>query len=136
MLEELDSHDLMELRAYDQLEPIGSQHLDIIAARLCSVLFATAIMSSGSKNKPTPPSPAKFLEGWDAAALLVKRLEEEERKNSEELANAATALVQVSVGKLMNVYEGDAPPIRRLGKKAAKHGSKRRKKLDAVFNRV
>lgn len=130
MLEEVSSRDLAELQAFDQLEPIGDRRLDYLAARVCSAV----LMAAPLQDKHSLPGPYELLQNWDTSARLLELLEKEQADSTK--AEQATAFAKASQGKAINVYEGDsAPPVKCIGKRAAKIGSKRRAKLDRIFGR-
>jgi len=112
---------LAEWMAYNQLEPIGGtraeQLMNYRFARLCSVI---ANCHRGSKQK-----------AYKAEDFLIDSLPkfQEPEKPSEKHQKQIDNVIRITAPKgSITVYEGDAPPIKRIGKRARPN-----KKLDRIL---
>lgn len=104
--------------AYESLEPFGEERADLRCAQICSVL------ANVNRSKDTKPfTPTDFLFAFDRK-WLEKR--DEKAGVAETVAGIRNAL-SVSKSGIIRVYEGEAPAIRRLGKRgrSAKSGKRR-----------
>ena len=98
-------------------------------ARLSSVIVSTVPMQKGAKRPTTDDFMRCF--DWEAKWRPEEALEEEAEERLDRLSDTMRA----SLGRGGNMYQGEAPAVKKLGKRALKPDSKKRKKIDAILNK-
>lgn len=132
----MSSSEISEWIAFERLEPFGFSIDSWRFARVCSTIAAYTPM--GHKSKP--PSFSDFMNEYDTTKRLMQHADGDElgiRDDEEFLASMfavdETKLSSISKHGGISVFEGEAGPVKRIGKRALKPGSKRRKKIDAIL---
>lgn len=128
MLEEITSVQLSEWMAFDRIEPFEDKRADVRNAVLCCTL--ANIWRDEKKSKPF--SPEDFMLRFDK-----EYLEMDERlsvPDPDRIAKQTSNVIQSSSTKKgqVRMYEGEAPAIRRIGKRGGK--SRIRDKMDRIFS--
>lgn len=82
LLELLTAEQLAEWRAYDLLEPIGTERIEYGFAMLCAVIMNIALSVFGKKDAKQF-SPLDFMPSWDGSAY--KEREETKKQSVEEM---------------------------------------------------
>ena len=126
MLAGMSSKQFSEWMAYDTLEPFGEIRADIRNAMLCAILVN---INRGKNSKPAKLE--DFMPTFDKK--WMDEVQEELTLKDDKSLKRVLGLV--SRKQTMRVYEGEAPGIRKLGKKALKKGSKRREWLNKILGR-
>ena len=129
MLSEMTSMDIAEWMAYERLEPFGEKAANFRTARLCSVMAATVPMAKGARR----PDTEDFLKDYDRDRFWMD--EEAALEEQETQAERMDTSLQASIGTGGSVYGGDAPAVKRIGKRALKPGSKERERIDAILRK-
>lgn len=113
----MTSEELSMWKAYENIEPFGEVRADLRAALICSVL---ANVNRGKNTKPF--TTADFMLNFDK--VYLEAVDSVEVTKKAQIQN----VMAVSAPKgAIRVYEGDAPPIRKLGKRGKSAKSGRRK---------
>jgi hypothetical protein len=113
LLASTTSRELAEWMAYEQLEPFPDQKMDARVALLCQAVIAAA----GGKS-----SMANFLIHWDKPWIEeVRKIDAEEEK-----IKISSSLPRQKKDGLIVMYDGDGPPIKRIGKRGKPTPSKKR----------
>lgn len=130
----MSSEEVTEWMAYDRLEPIGHTRREWELARLVSAVWSAALATAMTKKRPKLPPPSEFLEQWDLVSKVLKKLESEDVE--EGVASSTIQTITSSIGKGVSVFEGDAPTVKRIGKRATKPNSKRRARIDKLLREM
>lgn len=116
----MSGEELVEWMAYDQLEPIGGtraeQLMNYRFAMLCSLI---ANCNRGPKQR-----------AYKIDDFMIDTLKKfQEPTPIEQQQKSMDKVIRMTAPKgAITVYEGDAPPIKRIGKRA-----RRSKKLDRIL---
>lgn len=114
----MSSEELAEWMAYERLEPFGETRADIRTALVCSTL---ANINRDKKVKPYKIQ--DFMLDFDSVWSKPTAKELDRRSKVMESAIKSSAPKGT-----FRVYEGDAPAVRRIGKRARPN-----KKLDRIL---
>jgi hypothetical protein len=111
----MSSEELSMWMAYGVLEPFGETRADIRAAQICSVI---ANVNRGKNTKAFQVT--DFMPHFD-------RLYLKDEDQDAAIKAAEKTLISAAPKGAIRVYEGEAPAIRRLGKrgKSAKSGKRK-----------
>jgi hypothetical protein len=108
MLSEMTSEELTEWMAYGEIEPFGEVRSDLRMAKICETMV--------NVNRVSKDSPVAKVS--DFMPDFAKHYRDHPDIVASQKAESAVRIVKASsVGKFVTMYEGEAPPIRRLGKK-------------------
>ncbi len=121
MLERMDSEEVVAWMAYEKLEPFGEARADMRAAMITSTL---ANVNRGAKQKPFTLKDFMFdFDGqWMAAADQAKG-------KAERGADSISKVLHASAPRgTVTTYDGEAPVIKRIGKRARPN-----KRLDRIL---
>lgn len=123
MLDRMDSEEVVAWMAYEKLEPFGEARADMRAAMITSTL---ANVNRGAKQKPFTLKDFMFdFDGqWMAASSSDQATSKAERG-----ADSIGRVLHASAPKgTVTVYDGEAPVIKRIGKRARPN-----KRLDRIL---
>lgn len=112
LLSSTSSRELAEWMAYEQLEPFGEVRGDLRMARICLAIA----QSGGAKDVKLSDFMLDFTKAW----------REQPKLSIEQQAKVISSALPKQKDGILVLYEGDAPPIKKIGKRGRLTPAKKR----------